>query len=149
MRYYILFSIFLCVLFFGCKKLKINSVPAVKYKSANTTELHQGETLIMNIEFSDKEADFTDTSFVVVKTVQKTANPCFDPPGSTSGFVQPYPLGIPSGIKEGTIVVTYGYNDISPKCTNVNDTTIFKFVLKDAAGHVSDTATSEQIIIYR
>ncbi len=45
------------------------------------------------------------------------------------------------------IEVTYGYNDIPPKCFPKNDTAVFRFWLKDNAKNTSDTITSQQIII--
>ena len=50
--------------------------------------------------------------------------------------------------QKGTINVSLNYNDIAPQCAPQNDTTVFRFVLKDDTGHVSDTASSPTIIIY-
>jgi hypothetical protein len=54
----------------------------------------------------------------------------------------------PSGKNQtGDILVTFSYNDVSPKCFPRNDTAIFKFVLKDMAQNISDTVSSPPIII--
>ena len=126
MRYPTLFSIFLFFCCTGCNKNKFNTVPSLKYKSVNTTELHRGETLRFTLGFTDAEGDLTDSI-----TVLKIVPDC--PSGLKGSFVQPYKLPeFPTGKnQQGDIIVTYAYNDVNPKCLERNDTAVFKFVLKD------------------
>ena len=69
--------------------------------------------------------------------------------GLDGSFVQPYKLPeFPSGKNQkGDIIVSYDYSFVNPICDSRNDTAIFKFVLRDKAQHVSDTAVSEPIVI--
>ncbi len=140
MRYPILFSIFILFLF-SCNKNKYNTVPQLKFKSVNTKQLHSGETLRMTLSFTDAEGDLiADSSLFVKKVVARCAG---------SNFDQYYKLPtFPTAKNQfGEILVTYSYNDISPKC-NKNDTAVFKFILRDKAKNKSDTVVSDQIIIY-
>jgi len=141
MRNTILFSIFLLFLF-SCNKNKYNTIPSLKYKSANTKALQRGQSLQMTLSFTDAEGDLTDSL-----TVQKIVKPC--PDRSNTSFTQLYkiPTFPTSKNQSGDIVVTYSYNDVNPGCRSRNDTAIFKFVLKDKAQNKSDTAISDPIVI--
>ena len=140
MRYTIIFSIFV-LLICGCKKDKYTTVPQLKYKSVNTKQLHRGETLVFTLSFTDKEGDLTDKLIY-----QKVVKGC---PGSnfidSSNSVPTFPTG---KNQAGEILVTLTYNDVNPQCSPKNDTAIFKFLLRDQALNKSDTAVSDQIIIY-
>lgn len=140
MRYPILISIFLITFFSSCKKDKFSSTPSLKFESVNTKELRQQETIRFTLSFTDAEGDLSDTLFITEEV-----------PGCvSSGFVgAPYALpAFPAGKNQkGDILVTFTYNDVSPKCFPRNDTAVFKFVLKDKAQNVSDTAISPQIVI--
>ena len=139
MRKTFLISIFILLLA-SCGKDKFNTTPSLKYESVNNNVFgrNQGD-IVFTLSFTDAEGDLTDTLFVV-----KVEPNCVN-----SGFTAPYPLPeFPTGKNQsGDIIVTFGYNDISPKCFPRNDTAVFKFVLKDKAQHVSDTAVSEPIVI--
>jgi hypothetical protein len=139
MRKTVLFSIFILLLA-GCGKDKFNTTPSLKYRSVNTNIIgrNQGD-LIFTLSFTDAEGDLTDT-ITVVK---------FEPNCVNSRFTAPYALPQFPTTKnqKGDLIVTFNYNDISPKCFPRNDTAVFKFVLKDKAQNKSDTATSEPIVI--
>lgn len=138
MRKSFLLSI-LILLIAGCNKDKYTTKPQLKYRSVNTTVLGRGETLVFNLSFTDAEGDLSD-SLIIVK---------FEPNCVNSRFNAKYKLPqFPLGKNQsGDIVVTFGYNDIPPKCFPREDTAVFKFVLKDKAQNQSDTAVSETIII--
>jgi len=139
MRNTFLISIFILLLA-GCNKDKFNTKPSLQYKSVNRNIIARGTgDLAFTLSFTDAEGDLTDTIFVI-KFVENCVN---------SRFTAPYPLPeFPTGKNQkGDILVTFGYNDISPKCFPRNDTAIFKFVLKDKAQNRSDTAVSEPIVI--
>jgi hypothetical protein len=141
MRNTILFSIFILFMV-SCKKDKYTTAPQLKYKSTNKKELRQGETLTMKLSFTDAEGDLlADSSLLVLKVVPRC---------TASSFSQYYRIpDFPTGKNQaGEIVITYTYNDINPKC-NRNDTAVFKFVMRDKQKNKSDTAVSDQIIIYQ
>ncbi|MEO6328557.1 MAG: hypothetical protein ABIO55_06485 [Ginsengibacter sp.] len=141
MRKTFLFSL-LILLLSGCKKDKFTTAPQLKYKSANTTTLGRFQTLSLTLSFTDAEGDIANT-LTVLKIVKRCPN------GSDGSFVQPYTVPSFPAAKnqQGDIIVSYSYNDVNPLCSPRNDTAIFKFVLKDKADHISDTAVSQPIII--
>jgi hypothetical protein len=140
MRNTILFSIFILFLF-SCNKHKYTTAPQLKYKSVNKKELHRGEVLQITLSFTDAEGDLsTDSALYVRKVVPRCASSSFD----QYYLLPPFPTGKD---QSGDILVTYSYNDVNPLC-NRNDTAVFKFILRDKAKNKSDTAVSDQIIIY-
>lgn len=142
MRYTLLFSIFLFVIFVGCKKDDAGTAPTLKFKSVNATEIHSGNIIQFTLSFQGGSDNDTLT---VAEIVPYCA-------GST--FITTYPLPSYPVTKnqDGEITVTYSYNsggyvDISPKCQQ-NDTAVFRFSLKDSKQHSSDTVSSPTIILY-
>lgn len=141
MRYTLLFSILLLILW-SCSKTKFSSTPSLKFKSVNTTQLHPQELLKFTLSFTDAEGDFSDSGSLYV---QKIVPNC---PNSNGDQVYVLPVFPSTKDQKGEINVSLQYNDIAPQCAPQNDTTVFRFVLKDDARHVSDTASSPTIIIY-
>ena len=144
MRYTILFSIFLLLLFAGCKKSKFSTTPSLKFKSVNTTRLHNQQLIKFSLSFTDAQGDLTDSIYV-----QEVVPGC-----DNSNFGALFPLpGFPtSKDQKGDLDVTFGYNvsgytGISPKCQK-NDTAVFRFVLRDKALNASDTVSSPLIILF-
>lgn len=140
MRYTILISIFVLFLF-SCKKSKYSTTPQLKYKSVNTNKLTKGQNLVFTLSFTDAEGDLTDK--IIYQEVVKncTASNFTD----SSNYLPQFPSG---KNQAGDIVLTLRYIDVNPHCPPKNDTAVFKFVLRDKAQNKSDTAVSEQIIIY-
>jgi hypothetical protein len=147
MRYTLLFSILLLIIS-SCTKDKFSSTPSLKFKSVNTTQLHNQQLIIFTLSFTDAEGDFSDTSTIFV---QKVVPNCLASNGDAPLTLPPFPT---SKNQKGDINITFGnkaasnYQDISPQCPPQNDTATFRFVLKDNANHLSDTASSPVIIIY-
>jgi hypothetical protein len=145
MRYTILFSIFLLLLFVGCKKNKFSTTPSLKFESVNTTQLHNQQLIRFDLSFTDAEGDLTDSIFV-----QEVVPNCA---ASNIEGLFPLPVFPTTKDQKGGITVTFGYNSsgytsVSPQCPPENDTAVFRFALKDKAQHVSDTVSSPVIIIY-
>ena len=142
MRYTFIFSILLLLTLAACTKNKFNTVPSLKYKSANTKTLHNGETLKLTLSFTDAEGDVIDTILIREFVRACAANP-------KGGFIDSsntlptFPTG---KNQKGDIIISYPYSSINPRC-NRNDTAVFKFVLRDNANHFSDTAVSDPIVI--
>ena len=141
MRKRVLISMIVLTTIIACNKNQYNTVPSLKYVKVNTTSLHNFETLQFTLSFTDKEGDLTD-SLTVIEVPKKICN---------LSTIRPILYKLPAfpntkNVK-GDLVVTFHYNDFPAKC-GYNDTSVFKFVLKDQAKHVSDTATSETIVIY-
>ena len=150
MRYTLLFSIpLLFLVATSCSKNKFSSTPVLKFKSVNTTQLHNQELLIFTLSFTDGSPDFgsSDSSVFVQEIVP-------DCPQSTFSAYYALPSFPVKKNASGNITVTYGYNlsgsgysSISPQCQQ-NDTAIFRFVLRDLNHHASDTVSSPPIVLY-
>jgi hypothetical protein len=144
MRYTLLFSIFLFVIFTGCKKDSAGDGPTLKFKNVTSTELHSGDMVQFTLSFDGGSGDDT-------ITVEKIVPYCVG-----SSFVQSYPIPAYPVSKDqnGEVTVTYGYNpsdpayqNIAPQCQQ-NDTAVFRFFIRDSKQHTSDTVSSPTIILY-
>ncbi len=138
---------------FACNKNKFNTKPSLTIKSISSNVVPVGGTLIVNFEFTDKEGDISDSIFLKRTRINKVVVPVIEP--DTFGFyVPPYP-----GKPKGELSLALDYNlhltaAVNPPTqgnppTPVPDTVVFKFALRDKAGHISDTVTSEPITIIR
>lgn len=144
MRYTLLFSIFLFVIFVGCKKDDASGKPTLKFKSVTSTELHSGDMIQFTLSFQGGSGDDT-------ITVAKVVPYCLASSFEETYAVPAYPV---SKDQNGEITVTYGYNaadpayqNISPKCS-MNDTAVFHFSIRDSKQQTSDTVSSPTIILY-
>lgn len=137
----------------ACDKDKFETKPQIKIVSVNRDVVEKNGSLQFLLEFTDKEGDVDDSLFVIRQRLNRR-----------SPFTsRPSPYGVPEfpNQSKGEIQVTLAYNEgitfgISPlRIPGTNpeqfqpDTMRFKFVLKDKAGNVSDTATSKEIIVIR
>jgi hypothetical protein len=138
MRNTVLFSILLISILTGCGKDKFKSTPSLKFKSVSSKIIPPGYDIQFTLSFTDAEGDLNDSIYI-----EK-----FEPTCEASGFQDYYDIpSFPTTKNEkGDILVNFRNIDIAPKCDR-NDTAIFRFVIKDKAGHVSDTASSPNIII--
>lgn len=148
MRYTVLFSIFLFIIFTSCKKENFSTTPTLKFEKVNTRDLYPHEVITFTLSFTYK-GDLKGTIFV-----QEIVPKCTD--NIMDSINQPYDLpSFPaSQNNKGEITVTYGYSVsgyspiTTPKCAPRNDTAVFRFVLKDENMNASDTVSSPPIIIY-
>lgn len=133
-----IFTILLLVIFLSCKKTNYSSVPNLTFKTVNTTVLSRNQSIQFSFDFTDQEGDLD--SIYISKII----------PNCPTGFIPFSALAVPSfpsGHNKGTVLVTLQYSQISPQCPPQNDTATFKFLLKDKAQHLSDTAVAPTIII--
>ncbi|MBI2729331.1 MAG: hypothetical protein HYX40_01010 [Sphingobacteriales bacterium] len=137
----------------ACKKDKLDTVPKIKVKSLNTTEVPVNGTLRVTLEFADKEGDLQDTIFVKKIRLNKNAVPTIR---------DSFPLQMPDfpANTRGEITLDLNYQAIlsainPPTIPGSNppqkepDTLILKFSIRDLAKHLSDTATSSQLRVIR
>ncbi|MEO8854655.1 MAG: hypothetical protein ABI359_12815 [Ginsengibacter sp.] len=144
MRYTVLFSLFLCVIFTACTKDKFNSTPTLKFKSVSSTTLPPGQLIQFTLSFTDGPGNLSDSIFV-----EKIEPTC-----GASNFTEQYsiPTFPTTSDEKGDLVLTFGnnastsYSNISAQCQR-NDTAVFRFAIKDKENHVSDTVSSPPIII--
>lgn len=146
MRTKILFAFIAFCFLNSCSKDKYTKKPQLKYKGVNTKVLHRSQQLTFTLEVTDAEGDLQDTIWV-----QEIVKNC-----SSGGGTAPYRMPDFPASKDfkGDIQICYSYGinlgcpDIfEPKCIGRNDSATFKFWIQDKAKNVSDTISSEEVVI--
>ena len=146
----ILLTFFFAFVLIACSKNAYNTKPTLKIKSISKSFVPFNETLVLQIEVTDKEGDVTDSLFmrkIRINSLQKPtrANDSIhfripDAPNSPDGIVQ---LELNADYLESAI------DPNGPGNTKINDTIIFKFALRDKAKNISDTITTNPIVVER
>jgi hypothetical protein len=138
------------VMFYACKKDTYTTKPQISIKSISSKELKQGDILIFQLTFTDAEGDIQDTLWV-----QKFSRTCPNTAGVQFISKNRVPDFTPTSNLKGILEIGYaynanvqGYNTIAG-CGNKNDTAYFKFWLKDKGKNVSDTISSENIVLLK
>ncbi len=128
----------------GCDKDKYTTKPQLKYKDVNTRVLNRNQFLRFNLEVTNAEGDIQDSIFI-----QKVSPRC-------AGFTVKYKIPDFTGTKnlKADLEICYGYGNglgcpiIQPQCFNGrNDTSTFRFWVKDKGNNVSDTVISDAVVI--
>lgn len=153
MKQVAIFSALLFV-FTACGKDKFQTTPQLKIKSVNTHNVSSGQPLVVNIEFTDKEGDVSDSFFIIRQRLNAK-----DPFSALPvGIPLPkYPKAVKGEFQVNldyfTVLTTGNYQPIhipgSVPPKNEPDTMLLKFVAKDKGGHYSDTATLDNIFVER
>lgn len=128
----------------SCNKNTYTTSPQLTFKSVNSTSFTNGDIVSFNIQFTDKEGDVQDSIWIL-----RVSKIC---PGS---FASLYPYSMPQFTPtkdlKGIIEIDFRYNQYNTGypslsgCGVKNDTSYFKFWIKDNAGNVSDTVSSPSI----
>ena len=134
-----------CVLV-GCSKDEYTAKPQLKYKSVNTKVLNRNETLTFVLEVTDAEGDIQDSIWV-----QEVPRNC------SGGFTSKYKMPDFTAVKnlKGEIKICYSYGvnlgcqTITSTCQNQNDSATFKFWIQDKAKNISDTISSEEVVLIK
>lgn len=152
MKTKILLALMLSGVLFACSKDKFETKPTLTLKSVSTTLVPFNGTLNFEFEVTDKQGDISDSLFVKKIRLNKRVVPT-----TRDAFAFRLPE-VPNTSKT-LVSIDMAYQNhlisaITPPRTgsppvNESDTLLFKFILKDKAKNVSDTFTSEQIVIRR
>lgn len=143
----------LLTLSIACNKDKLETTPTLKFKSINSSVIPVGGILIVKFDFTDKEGDIDDTMFVKKIRINSIVVPTIR--DSFELQVPEYP-----DRSRGVIELQLKYQNhllsaINPPSNGgtppdfQDDTLIFKFALRDREKHISDTVTTEPIVIVR
>lgn len=149
----IFFVTALLTLAIACNKDKLETTPSLKLKSISSSTIPIGGTLIVQLDFTDKEGDISDTIFVKKIRTNKIVVPTI-----RDSFELPVPA-FPDRSR-GIIELQLKYQNhllsaINPPSSGGNppnlhdDTLILKFALRDKAKHISDTVTTGTIVVVR
>lgn len=148
----IILSVFLCLFIVSCSKDKFTTAPQLQYKSVNTKVLGKNQIIDFTLTMTDKEGDVSGGVVYIKKTVpgcpgseflDSTNVPSFPAGNNVKADLNiAYANGVNISDGNGGII----RNILTPQCGR-NDTCTFQFILKDNAGHISDTATVDNIVI--
>ena len=150
MRTKILILLIIGSFFYSCKKDTYTTKPQITFGSASSTVLTQGNILTFTIDFTDKEGDVQDTLWI-----QKLSRTCPTTTGVQFTSKNKVPNFAPTSNLKGKMEISFVYNGNVPGiasiigCSNKNDTSYFRFWLKDKAQNRSDTISSPDIILIR
>lgn len=138
-----IFAFFLCIA--ACSKDKFQTKPQIKIKSINTSVLPVGGTLIVTIEFTDKEGDLGTDTLIAIRN-RLNLKPL--PTGAEGVDTVPYPIPYFPDKNKGEIEVKFDYNYLHQSDVE-NDTIALKFSIRDRAKNSSDTITTDKIVILK
>ena len=146
----ILVTFFIMGVLAGCSKDAASTKPVLKFKSVNKTVVEPNGVLTFLFDVSDNEGDVTqDTLFLKKVRLNRRVTPTI-----RDSFLIKVPSAN-SATNSGSIEVELTYQNylvsgIPPGGTTPeNDTLLFKFALFNKLKMVSDTFTSEPIVIIR
>ena len=134
----------------ACGKDKFETKPKLKVESLSSDFVPRNQDLSITLSFTDKEGDIDDSLFVIrTRTFRRGPFTPVNPsrykipefPNQPEGEISltlPYSLGLTSGFSS----ITAPGNPP----TREPDTLILKFVIRDKAKNVSDTATANVIV---
>ena len=153
MRTRIMFAVIVALVMISCGKDKFQSIPQLKYKSRNTDVVPQNGTLVLSIEYTDKEGDVSDSIFVVRQRlnikgpVQLAASPYNIPDFAKTDKGEfeislAYQFGLVFGLSP---IRVPGSNPVK----NEIDTLRLKIVAKDNSGNKSDTLVVDNVYVIR
>jgi hypothetical protein len=133
----------------SCNKDTYTTRPKLTFKSVNGSSFSVNQTILFNIEFTDKEGDLQDS--VWIQKITRTTG--------CNNFADrlKIPEFVATSNLKGTLEIGYavGFNSaagypILPQCPiGKNDTCYFKFWARDKQKNVSDTVVSPTIVILK
>lgn len=147
MKTKILFAVLVVGFLAACGKDKYETKPTLTFKSVSADVVPNGGTLRFEFEVTDKEGDISDTFYMRKIRINKLVKPTI-----RDTFRIPFPQ-VPD-TKKGIVELNLTYQNylvsaINPGNPAQNDTVVFKFAIRDKAKNVSDTFTSNPIVILR
>lgn len=145
---FVIFSTVL-ILLVACGKDKFETKPTLDVKSVASKSLDQGENFSATLEYTDKQGDVDSILYIIRERVNIKG-----PRSVSNGYTMPEFPGKSKGDIQVTLdyalQLTQGFTAISlPGNQKEADTMNIKFVLKDRANNLSDTAVVSTVVIKR
>jgi len=135
----------------ACDKDKFQTVPQLTLRSISPEVVGVGDNLRMNVEYTDKEGDVSDSLFIIRQRLNKK-KPVTSPES-------PYDIPTFPTMGKGEFEITLSYYthltfNLTPipipgMSKNEIDTLRLKIVAKDKAGNKSDTLVVENVYVIR
>jgi hypothetical protein len=153
MQKLVLYSTLCLIVIAACRKDKFQDKPTIEIKSISPTYVTalSGASTQIEMEFTDKQGDL-DSVYLFKERLNVRVKPIFLP------FI-PFPIPEFPEKSKGVLRVTLKNSELAATETpntkpdepfgKEPDTIQFKIIVKDKSGNVSDTITTEQLIIER
>ena len=148
----ILIILSVTLIFLACSKDNFESKPEIDIKSANPTVVPLNSNMIVDLKFTDKEGDLADVYIWKVR-LNKLVRP------TVRDSIPPRPVPDFPKNQKGELELDLQYQAHLISAQNPRrdpitgrlepDTLNMKFVVKDKAGNVSDTAFLNNVVILR
>jgi hypothetical protein len=147
MKTKILVAAIVVIFLAACGKDKYNTKPSLVFKSVSGDVVPIRGSLRFEFEVFDKEGDISDTFYIKKVRLNRRTTPTI-----RDSVKLRFP-DVPD-TKKGIIELNLTYDNyltsaINPGNPPENDTLLFKFVIRDKAKNVSDTFTSNPIVVLR
>jgi len=152
MRYFLVFALLVFLFAAACSKDKVDTKPSIKVKSLSPNPIPVNGDLSINLEFTDKEADLESIFVQKIRQNRRTTTTIRD---TFSLLVADFPKKSDGDLE---IKLFYQLQLLSAERAPANpnsptgfesDSIVIRMVLRDKALHVSDTVTTDQIVIER
>ena len=148
----ILIILSVTLFFLACSKDNFETKPQIEIKSANPTVVPLNSNMIVDLKFTDKEGDLADVYIWKVR-LNKLVRP------TVRDSIPPRPVPDFPKNQKGELELDLQYQAHLISAQNPRrdpitgrlepDTLNMKFVVKDEAGNVSDTAFLNNVVILR
>lgn len=134
------------VVILSCRKDKYQTRPQIKIKSISNKVISPSETLSITLEYTDKEGDLSqDTLLSIRNRLNRRKLPTGSAnPDTLHNYIPKFPEK-----SKGEFDVSFQWANYLHQSDLENDTILFKFVVKDRKGNVSDTVSTDRIVILR
>ena len=146
MKLHVLTGLAALVILIACSKDGVTTKPQLRLKSVSTDFVPLNGSLQFIFEFSDKEGDLS-----APLGLEKISSTCVD-----ASYIDTVKFTFPDipGTKntDGTLEVNLSNINLLPIRCHGQDTleqAVFKFWIRDDAGHTSDTVTTDPISIVK
>jgi hypothetical protein len=132
----------LAIIVNSCKKNQPGVIPQLTFQSVNATSFSTGGIIVFTLKLLEQNGKTGDTLWV-----QRFSKACFR---ENDTLQNPLPSTF-SGTSDETAQITftlpYNAGKGSISSCRTDDSSYFKFWLRDAAGHISDTVQSPKIAL--
>jgi hypothetical protein len=153
MKFFLFVLTVFAVIAVACNKDKFQTKPTISIKSLNTEFVPLNGSLIITLDCTDKQGDVQDSVIIIKKRLNRRVVPTLR---DTLRYRFPrFPLS-----PRTEVVATLDYQSIisaisPPNIPGTNpaqkelDTLILRLAVRDKAGNISDTITTNRIIVVR
>ncbi|MEO5685087.1 MAG: hypothetical protein ABIQ88_20755 [Chitinophagaceae bacterium] len=144
---------FVLIMLAACNKDKYQTKPQISIKSTSTSVVGVNGGITITLSFTDKEGDISDTLYLKKIRLNKTVVPTIR--DSIKYKIPDFP-----DYSKGEIGVALDYQTVlsaispppipgSVPSQPQPDTLLIKFWIRDKGGNVSDTVTTDKIVVLR